>query len=58
MKCEICGKEINCNSIIEFIGGYGSDYDLEKIEFKVCAECFDLLLSKFQTQAQQTKEKG
>lgn len=46
-RCSICGKPILCTSQIILQGGYGSKYDMERLVFDVCSDCFDSLTESF-----------
>lgn len=48
-KCTMCGKEFDMwdeqeNFCFEHNVGYGSKYDMEKVNVNLCCDCFDKVM--------------
>lgn len=48
-KCNMCGKEFDMwdeqeNFCFTHYVGYGSKYDFNKVDLKLCCDCFDKVM--------------
>lgn len=48
-KCNMCGKDFDMwdeqeDFCFEHVIGYGSKYDMHKVDLKLCCDCFDKVM--------------
>lgn len=44
--CDLCGREVLCQSMVVLQANFGSPYDGESYTLDVCGDCMDGLINK------------